>query len=83
MYIDTIHAGPVALAQSFALAARAPGQCDDSGSCAPSADPMQLMMLAECAGRPYATALAGLLVMNYFRRLSTGTRQKRADCRQV
>ena len=71
MYIDPIHAGPVALAHAFALAARAPS----------SADPVQLMMIAECAGRPYATALAGLLVMNYFRRLGIGTRQKFADSR--
>ena len=83
MYIDSIHAGAVALAHAFALAARAPSQPDDRRNCAAGADPVQLMLIAECAGRPYATALAGLLVMNCLRRLRTGSRQRVADSGQV
>jgi len=34
----------------------------------PVPDPKDLMMWSECAGRPYATALGGLLVANHLRR---------------
>jgi hypothetical protein len=110
MYIDPIHAGPVALAHAFALAARASTQCANSvGTAAresaprrrgfksllrlawwsrhqnmadfPTADPLQLMLWSECAGRPYVTALGGLLVMNYFRRNIATARQPRNDTR--
>jgi hypothetical protein len=110
MYIDPIHAGPVALAHAFALAARASTQCANSVGAAapdgaprrrrfrslmrfawwsrhqdmadfPTADPVQLMLWSECAGRPYVTALGGLLVMNYFPRNVAGARQKGTDPR--
>jgi hypothetical protein len=110
MYIDPIHAGPVALAHAFALAARASTQCGKSAGAAGSdgaprrrrfkslmrlvwwsrrqdaadsstVDPVQLMLWSECAGRPYATALGGLLVMNCCRRHITGARQKPNDPR--
>jgi len=34
----------------------------------PDADPAQLMLWAECGGRPYVTALSGLLLVNHIRR---------------
>jgi len=111
MYIDPIHAGPVALAHAFALAARVSTQRADSvGTAAaqsaprtrrfkslmrlawwsrlpdaadfPTADPVQLMLWSECAGRPEVTALGGLLVMNFFRRNSAAARQTSTDGRQ-
>ncbi len=69
MYINPIHAAHVALAQALALATRTRPQLrqtDKSDGATP--DPVQLMLLSECAGRPYVTALGGLLVMNHFRR---------------
>ena len=92
MYIDPIHAGPVALAHAFALAARMPTRRADSVAAAaadaapprrrfkspmrltwwsrpqegadfPTADPLQLMLWSECAGRNYVTAFGGVLVM--------------------
>jgi hypothetical protein len=97
MYIDPIHAGPVALAHAVALATRAPTQCGvagppdsppvvsprrrfqplrrlgrwwrnfgiDEGT---TADPVKLMLLADPAGRPYTTALAGVLLLEYLRK---------------
>jgi hypothetical protein len=79
MNIDPIYAGPVALAQGFALATRATTRQHRSDLA--TADPVQLMLWSECAGRPYATALGGLLVMNYFRRIIAGRRHKCADPR--
>ena len=97
MYINPIHAGPVALAHALALASRAatqsgksePAQATDGISrrhgfrplqrlarwwhkadetqC-PSPDPVQLVMWSECVGRPYLTALTGLLVVERFRK---------------
>ena len=69
MYIDPIYAGPVALAQGFALATRATARQDSSDLS--TVDPAQLMMWSECAGRPYATALAGLLVTRVMRTSKT------------
>ena len=77
MYIDPIHAGSVALAHAFTLAARAPAQpprrlahwWQKPGKVeCPTPDPVQLMLWSECAGRSYATALSGLLLMNQLRR---------------
>lgn len=61
MQFNPIHAPHVALAQTLALATRVENP-------APVPDPAQLLLLSECAGRPYVTALGGLLVMNYFRK---------------
>jgi hypothetical protein len=72
MYIDPIYAGPVALAQGFALATRAATGLDRSDL--KTADPVQLMMWSECAGRPYATGLGGILVMKYFRKILAAAR---------
>jgi hypothetical protein len=101
MYIDPIHAGPVALAHALALAARAPTRREGSAGTQspgrssrrrrfkplmrlarwwrqpnmadlPAPDPAELMMWSECAGRPYATALGGLLVAQHFRRRQGG-----------
>jgi hypothetical protein len=35
----------------------------------PSPDPMQLVMWSECVGRPYLTALTGLLVVDRLRKI--------------
>jgi hypothetical protein len=102
MYINSIHAAHVTLAQGFALATRArmhldvsetpktatavarkdrfrpfsrlahwlqqPGRTDG-----PTPDPAQMMLWSECAGRPYVTALGGLLVMKQLLRRLTST----------
>jgi hypothetical protein len=101
MYIDPIHAGPGALAHAFALAARAStprrrgfkwllrlawGSRPQDVADLSTADSVQLMLWSECVGRPYVTALGGLLMMNYFGRNIAGARQtlhrlpKRGDC---
>lgn len=107
MYIDPIHAGPVALAHALALAARVRGQCDGS-ACPesphdapakrrfrplrrlaqwwqrldevkdPTPEAVQMALWTECGGRPYATALSGLLLMAHLRRNLAAGRQKRA-----
>jgi hypothetical protein len=69
MYIDPIYAGPVALAHGFALTTRA--AVGQHRSELPTADPAQRMMWSECAGRPYATALGGLLVIRVMRASKT------------
>jgi hypothetical protein len=110
MYIDPIHAGPVALAHALALAARAHTQSDDSGHPespdaaprwrrfrplqrlakwwqqldevdGPTSEPVQLMLLSEPAGRPYATALSGLPLMNHIHKSRAAARQKSAESR--
>ena len=59
MYIDPIHAGPVALAHAFALAARAPRHGDDSAGAAPASGAPRrhrfkpLMRLLRWWRRPY------------------------------
>jgi hypothetical protein len=104
MYIDPIHAGPVALAHAFALAVRARRQGDESAGPESSGDtprrrgfkplmrfvrwwrqphaadfptpePAQLVMWSECAGRPYVTALDGVLMMTHLHRNRAGARQ--------
>lgn len=109
MYINPIHAGPVALAHALALAARAHTQfgvsrrsdsTDDTSRRrlgplrrlaqwwqqlgaeeGPTADPLQLILLSEPAGPHYATALSGLLLMNYIRKRRAAARQERAELR--
>ena len=105
MYIDPIHAGPVALAHALALAARAQTQSDDSAYPKsphvgpalprfrplrrlaqwwqrlddvkdPAPDAVQMALWTECGGRPYATALSGLLLMSHLRRSLAAGRQK-------
>ena len=111
MYIDPIHAGPVALAHAIARASRpyTPSnvsrhlvsadaeqprlpfeslrrfvrwwrQLDKEPSS--TADPVQLMLLSEPAGRPYATALSGLLLMDLIRRKRAAARQQCPGPRQ-
>lgn len=41
-----------------------------------AADPVQLMLWAECGGRAYATALSGLLLMEQLRQKRTAARQR-------
>jgi hypothetical protein len=106
MYINPIHAGTLALAQTLALATRVHARSGDStppespGAAArrhrfkplqglaqwwrdldaadgAAADPAQLMLWAECGGRPYATALTGLLLMQQFRKKRAAGRQGR------
>jgi hypothetical protein len=86
MHIDPIHAGPVALAHALVMAVesssrkhrfqplqrlaqwwRTPHAADGQ-----SPDAMQLMLLSECVGRNYATALAGMLVVERFRKHLSG-----------
>jgi hypothetical protein len=43
------------------------------GSDGPMPDPAQLMLWSECAGRPYVTALGGLLVMRQLLKRFTNT----------
>jgi hypothetical protein len=102
MYINSIHAAHVTLAQGFALATRARMHLDVSetpktataaprrhrfhpfsrlahwlqrpdGTDGPTPDPAQLMLWSECAGRPYVTALGGLLVMKQLLKRFTST----------
>jgi hypothetical protein len=105
MYINPIHAGPVALAHAVVLATRAHPQVSiwrlpdspevvlprrrfeplqriarwwrnlsiDEGS---TADPVKLMLLADPAGRPYTTALAGFLLLDYLRKKRAAGRQR-------
>ena len=111
MYIDPIHAGPVALAHAIARASRpyTPSnvsrhlvsadaerprlpfeslrrfvrwwrQLDQEPSS--TADPVQLMLMSEPAGRPYATALSGLLLMDLIRKKRAAARQQCAEPRQ-
>ena len=40
-------------------------------------DPAQLMLWADCGGRPYVTALGGLLLMEQLRRKSAARRDRR------
>jgi hypothetical protein len=47
----------------------------------PTADPVQLLLLSEPAGRPYATALSGLLLMDHIRKSRAAARQERAELR--
>jgi hypothetical protein len=98
MYIDPIHAGPVALAHAIILANRANAQFGTQGQTQtstavvpratnswwlrltngwrrlddpqglPAGDPVQLMLLSEASGRPYATALCSVLLINHLRR---------------
>jgi hypothetical protein len=52
----------------------------DNEEC-PVSDPVQLMLLSEPAGRPYATALSGLLLMDHIRRRRVATRQRSVEPR--
>lgn len=104
MFIDPIHAGPVAFAHTLALATRARTRSENSGHLESTArtsrrlrfeplrrltqwfrqldkgdgstvDPIQLMLLCEPAGRPYVTALSGLLLMHHIRRTRAAARR--------
>jgi hypothetical protein len=74
MYINPIHAAHVALAQALALAIRTRPRIHESkavespDAAGPHPDPEQLILLAECAGRPYGAPLVGLLVMKQYRK---------------
>ena len=81
MYINPIHAAHVALAQALALAIRTRPQthaakaAESPDEAGPNPDTAQLMLLSECAGRPYVTGLGGLLVMNHFRKHVLGAKK--------
>jgi hypothetical protein len=93
MHIDPIHAGPVALAHALVLAVSGRAQRrgfrplrrlaqwmrkpDATGELTP--DATQLMLLSECAGRHYATALAGMMVMERYRKHLSGVGEKCQD----
>lgn len=81
MYINPIHAGPVAFAQALVHATRTPRtrllrplqrlaqgwrNLDDTQG--PATDPLHLMMWGDCGGRPHASSLSGFLLLVYLRR---------------
>ncbi len=81
MYINPIHAGPVAFARALVHATRIPRtrrlrplqrlaqwwrKLDDTQG--PATDPLYMMMWGDCGGRPHASSLSGFLLLVYLRR---------------
>jgi hypothetical protein len=83
MYIDPIHAGPVALAHPKPSVGAPQARrfrplhrfthwwrgLDDLGG--RTGDPMQLMLWSESWGRPYAASLGLVVLMNHLRKSRT------------